>query len=96
MMVIGPVNMPLTGRLVRACATLNSRIVIGAERLMVSWMMGGRTYRLPYDCTQPCCVNQNPSMHCPKNSTLHVHTSSVHSMAEEIPITGFAKLAALI
>src|SRR5881396_3428113 len=39
-------------------------------------MRGGFTYRLPYDCTQPCSVNANPSSCSPKYSTMSLRSNS--------------------
>src|SRR6266480_1914545 len=39
-------------------------------------MRGGFTYRVPYDCTQPCSVNANPASCSPKYSTMSLRSNS--------------------
>src|SRR5437763_546562 len=39
-------------------------------------MTGGFTYRVPYDCTQPCSVEANPSSCSPKYSTISLRSNS--------------------
>src|SRR2546430_1981058 len=39
-------------------------------------MIGGFTWRLPYDCTQPCSVKANPSSCSPKYSTMSLRSNS--------------------
>lgn len=55
-MVTGPVSMPLTGSPVSDWAYEVQRTVIGCGREMSPARIGGRTYRVPYDWTQPCWV----------------------------------------
>src|SRR5439155_355505 len=39
-------------------------------------MRGGFTYRVPYDCTQPCSVKANPWSCSPKYSTMSLRSNS--------------------
>ena len=74
--VTGPVSMPLTGCCVSDCAYVVQSTVIGCGRRTSPYRIGGRTQRVPYDCTQPWSVAKNPSSCSAKYCTMSLRSGS--------------------